>query len=414
MDSSDFLLLLILGVALLAAAFLAAAEASLLRVSELRVRTLAEAADPRAGRLHVLLGRLPAVLNLILLLALVAQIGAATITGVLAQRWFGNLGVTIASVGLTIALFIYGEAIPKTFAIRHAERTALRLAGPISVLERVLRPVVALLVWIADIQLPGKGIETTPTITESELRLLAGRAEHEGEITPGDRLLIERVFRFGDRSADEIMIPRPDVVGVEASTSLDHGIKTALESGHRRLPVFKDTLDNITGVVKLRDMIGARNHGGVPLEELAFPPLLVPESKSVSALLDDMQTSGTHLAIVVDEYGVTSGLVTVEDVAEELLGSISEEPGPPDLEKVGEGTWRVAGSAPVEDLTRVGMSIPIGGWNTVAGLVIGLAGRLVQVGDSVEVDGFRLKVEAVQRRRVTRVLIESVGVREGG
>jgi CBS domain containing-hemolysin-like protein len=407
MNSTDVPLLLLLLVALVAAAFLAAAEASLLRISEFRARSLAEDEDdPAARRLRSLLARLPEVLNLILLLALLAQIGAAAITGFLAQRRFGNLGVTIASVLLTIVLFVYGEAIPKTFAIRHAERTALWVSGPVSVVERLLRPVVSLLVWIADLQLPGKGIEMAPTVTESELLLLAGRAAQEGEITGDDRTLIERVFVFGDRRVDDIMIPRPDIVALEASAGLDEAIEAALLAGHRRLPIYEESLEDIVGVVKLRDMIAARDTAGTSLIDLAFPPLLVPESKTASALLEEMQATRTHLAIVVDEYGVTTGLVTVEDVAEELLGTISDDQDAPEFEIVGPGRWRVAGSLPVEDLERTGMNVPEGDWNTVAGLVVGLAGQLAEVGDVVEADGFRLRVEAVTRRRITRVWIE--------
>ena len=407
MTSADILLVALLVLALLAAVFLAASEASLLRLSELRAQSLAENQDSRAERLHRLLQRLPEVLNLILLLALVSQIGAASITGVLAQRWFGNAGVTVASIALTIVLFVYGEAIPKTYAIRNAERTALRVSGPISVIERALRPIVAFLVWVADIQTRGSGIDTSPTVTESELRLLAGRAAREGEITIQDRALIERVFRFGDRSADDIMIPRPDIVAVRSSTALDEAIDIALKAGHRRIPIFEESLENITGVVKLRDMIKARDSGGASLKELAFDPLIVPESKSVVGLLEDMQTTTTHVAIVVDEYGVTTGLVTVEDVAEELLGSISEEPREPDIQTTGETSWIVAGSLPVEDLEGIGMEVPEGDWNTVAGLVVGLAGRLLETGEKVETDGYVLTVAEADRRRITRVTVET-------
>lgn len=405
MSSGDLWLTLLLVVALLAAVLLAAAEASMLRVSEFRARSLAEQGDRRAVRLTDLLARLQAVLNTVLLLALLAQIGAATITGVLAQRWFGNLGVTIASVALTVVLFIYGEAIPKTFAVRHSERTALAVAMPVALLDRLFRPIVALLVWVADVQLPGKGISTSPTVTEQELRLLAGRAAYEGEITDRDLALIERVFRFGDRAADDIMIPRADVVAIEASTALDDAINVALRAGHRRLLVYKDVLDEVIGVVKLRDLIESRDEPGACLDDLSFLPLVVPESKTIPSLLDDMQRERTHLAIVVDEYGVFAGLITIEDIAEVLLGSIVEGPAVPDIVKVGHHRWRVAGSLPVEDLEQIGLTPPRGGWNTVGGLLVGIAGRLLRRGDVVDVDGYQFAVEEVRRRRVTRVAV---------
>ncbi|MDJ0958339.1 MAG: hemolysin family protein [Arenicellales bacterium] len=406
MNNSDIPLLILLVAALLMAMFLALSEAALLRVNEIRVRSLADGGDKRAARLTALLKKLPAVLNLILLLALLAQIGAATITGVLVQRWFGNLGVTIASFLLTIVLFIYCEAIPKTFAVRNAERSALFISAPISVLERVFRPLVTLLVWIADLQMPGKGITTTPTVTEDELRLLAYRAAHEGEITEDDLELIERAFRFGDRRTDDIMVPRPDIVAVESSATIEEALDTALGAGHSRLPMYTDTLEHVTGVVRLQDLTEARERGEVDLAGVALPPLIVPESKKITSLLAEMQDQQIHLAIVVDEYGVTVGLVTIEDIAEELLGSISHEARSSRLEKVAENCWSAPGSMPVEDLADLDIIIPEGDWNTIAGMMVGKAGRLLSPGEQVEIDGFTLTVQSVRRRRITRVSIE--------
>lgn len=409
MSGADVSLLILLGLALVIAVFLALAEASLLRISEYRVRALADEGGKAAIRLLSLVDRLPEVLNLILFLALLAQIGAATVTGILAQRWFGNLGVTLASVVLTIVLFVYGEAIPKTYAVRHVEATAFWVARPIAFLERVLRPLVSLLVWIADIQMPGKGIATTPTVTEEELRLLAYRAAHEGEITEADLTLIERAFRFGDRRADDIMVPRPDIVAVDITTDVDHALEVALASGHRRIPIYEGSLEHITGVARLPDLMEARSRGESDLRSIAISPLVVPESKRITTLLAEMQDQNNHLAVVVDEYGVTAGLVTVEDVAEELLGTISDVDEPEELERVGEGMWQAPGSLPVEDLEEIGIDVPSGDWNTVAGLMIGIAGELLSPGDAVEVDDYRLTAEAVRRRRVTKVSIERIG-----
>jgi len=407
--SSDIPLVITLVALLLFAVFLAAAEASLLRVPSVRVRSLAESGE--RGRLLDLVERLPQVLNLILFLALLAQIGSATVTGILAQRWFGNLGVTIASVVLTLVLFIYGEAIPKTYAVRHAERTARFVAGPITVLERALRPLVGLLVWVADIQLPGKGITTSATVTEDELKLLAVEAANEGEITEIDRDLIDRVFRFGDREVDDVMVPRPDIVAIDRTTSIDEAVTIALRSGHRRLPVFDTDLDHIEAVVQLRDLIEARDRGVTDVDSVAYPPLVVPESKRISGLLADMQEQNNHMAVVVDEYGVTVGIVTIEDVVEELLGSISEAPDRPNIQQLGPGRWRLVGSLPVEDLaTELGMEIPEGEWNTAAGMMLGVAGQLLTRGSTVEVDGYRMTVQDLKRRRIITIDVRAPSV----
>jgi len=410
MPAADIALLALLILLLMAAVFLAAAEASLLRVNEARARSEAATRGRRAKRLLHLIERLSEVLNLILLLALLAQIGSATLVGILAQRWFGNVAVTVASIVLTIFLYIYGEAIPKTYAVRHPMRTALFVSGTITFLERLFRPVVRLLVWIADIQMPGKGVTTSSAVTEDELRYLAVEAADEGEITEGDRELIDRVFRFGDRRVDDIMVPRPDVVAVHMATSIDEALEVALDAGHRRLPIYADNVGNITGVVRLRDLIAARDEGVSDLAAVAFEPLVVPESKHVSQLLADMQDRSTTVAIVVDEYGVTVGLVTVEDVAEELLGSISEEESLPAVQAVGEGRWLVAGSVPVEDLgEELGVDLPRGEWNTVAGMMLGLAGEILAPGSGVEAGGYSFEVSSVRGRRITLVDVRESG-----
>ena len=407
LTGTDILLISILVVTLLAAVFFALAEASLLRISKFRAQALAEEGNARAKRLARLLDRLPQVLNMILLLALLSQIGAATVTGLLAQNWFGSLGVSIASGVLTLVMFIYGEAIPKTYAVRHAETAALMVSAPIALLDRLLRPLVAAIVWLADIQLPGKGISASPTITEDELRLLAGEAEQEGEITEHDRELIERAFRFGDRRVDDIMVPRPDIVAVALESDIDDVVEVALQQGHRRLPVYSESLENIVGVVRLRDLIQAQRNDLHGLEGVMAPVHVVPESLRVTSLLSEMQERNDHLAIVVDEYGVTVGLVTVEDVAEELLGTMSPDQPPNQLEPAGTGHWTCSGALPVEDLELIGVEVPEGEWNTVAGLMLGLAGRLLTTGDEVHVPPFALRVDAVTGRRIIRVSVRN-------
>lgn len=392
--------------AFVAAMFLAAAEASLLRVRSVRVAALAAEGNKRARTLGALQDRLPTVLSAILLAALLSQIGAATVVGVLAGRWFGGFGVTTASVVLTVLLFVYAEAIPKTYAVRHADLTALALAGPIRVVEIILRPVVGALIWFADLQMPGRGIETAPTITEDELRRLATNAADEGTITESDRHLIERAFRFGDIQVDDIMVPRPDVVAAATTSSVADALELAIEAGHRRLPVYQDSVENITGLVTLRDMIQVpeARRGALEVGVIANECLVVPEWKRIIDLLREMQSSRTHLAVVVDEFGGTAGLVTVEDIAEELLGTISDEASVPAAVALPLGGWRVDGGLPVEDLAElIGTRLPEGDWNTVAGLMMGLAGTLLKLDDEVETAGHRLRVAAMRGRRITRI-----------
>jgi CBS domain containing-hemolysin-like protein len=408
----DLPLILILVGAFGLSVFVAAAETAFLRMPAIRVEALTAQGNKRAKRLAGLVHRLSAVLNSILLAALLSQIAAATVAGILADRWFGALGVTIASALLTVVLYIYAEAIPKTYAVRHADRVALTLAYPLAIMELVLRPLTRLLVWIADLHMPGKGVITSPTVTEDELRMLAGQAATEGQITGEDLQFIERAFRVGDRQADDIMVPRADIVAVEETASVAHALEVILEAGHRRLPVFDRTVENITGMVRLRDLVRVPEGKRADLEvvRLAEEPLVVPESKRVLDLLSEMQASGTHMAIVVDEYGGTAGLVTVEDIAEEVLGSISEDPTSDEMVQLGDGHWIIAGGLPVEDLEPVfGSGLDDVEWNTAAGLVLGLLGRIPEVGDEVVYGDHVMRVKTTRGRRITRLEVRRSG-----
>ncbi len=401
-------LLVLLGVAFIAAMFLAAAETALLRVSAVRVAAQAAEGSRRAQRLAKLVDDLPHVFSAILLAALLAQIGAATVAGLLSQRWFGGLGVTLASIALTVLLFVYGEAIPKTYAVRHTDRVALAIAVPVRWLELVLRPIVSILVWVADLQSPGHGVKTSPTVTEDELRILATRAEKEGEITSHDLELIERAFRLGDRRVDDVMVPRPDIVAVSEDATVSEAIAAAIDAGHRRLPVYRGSVENITGMVRLRDLIGVPENvrGRLSVGHVADQPLFVPETKRVVAMLEEMQQERTHLAVIVDEYGGTAGMVTLEDIAEQLLGTMTEKAEESAVVEMGDGRWSVEATLPVEDLEMVtGEDAPAGRWNTVGGLVMGLAGKVPTVGQEVETDELQLRVAGVRRRRITRVVV---------
>lgn len=412
---NDLPLILALLVAFMLAALLGAAEAALLRVPQVRAASLADEGRGSGVRLAAILRRMTRVLNAILLSALLLQITAATITGVLAERWFGSVGVTVASIVLTLLLFVYAEAIPKTYAVRHPTQVALALSLPVTWLERLLRPVVNLLVGFADLQMPGKGITVSPTITEDELKRLADRAAREGEISEEDMTLIQRAFRFGDREVDDIMVPRMQIVAVPGDLSVEESMTVALEAGHRRIPVYQASIEHIVGMVRLRDL------AGVPLERRTIEcrsvmsaVLEVPESKRIADLLLDMQSEAVHLAVVVDEYGGTAGIVTIEDIAEELLGSISNDPDGPAVVEVGRGSWALDAALPIEDLSDlVGTDLSGDAWNTAAGYVMAQLGRIPELGDEIEFDGGRIRVSGLRGRRILRLNVETEAIERG-
>jgi len=400
---ADLPLLIALVVLFLLAILLAAAEAALLRVSRVRVEVHADHGDPGAVRLLGLVGDLPRVMNTVLLTVLLVQIGAATLSGVFAERHFGGIGITITSVVLTIILFVYAEAIPKTYAVRRPMAVARFVARPVRLLTWLLRPIVSVLIWFADLQAPGRGIAAQVGVSEEELRRLALQAARVGEIDPSDAELMERAFDLGDARVDEILVPRLDIVAVAGDRPLREALDAALASGHRRVPVFEGDLDNITGVVRLRELASAITGGSTgSVGDLAKAPLVVPESKRVIELLREMQDAGRHFAVVVDEHGGTAGIVTIEDVVAELVGEVADE-GEPRLSPIrtAEGRLVVEATADVDELAeKLDTSLPRGDYHTVGGLVIDAAGRIPLVGDEVEIAGFVFKVLRGSKRRV--------------
>ena len=243
------------------AAGLAVAEAALLRVSPVRLDLLAEDGDRRAARALHLVEDIEGTLYTVLLAVLLVQIGAATLMGVATQRWLGNAGATIGSVVLALVLFVYAEAIPKTFAVRNSTASSSAVAGPVATLKTVLRPVVRVLVVIADRQSPGSGLAARSVVSEEELRRLAGESAGAGEIDEADLALLERAFEFGDRTVADILVPRPDVVSVLPSLSAEEVLARAVETGFRRLVVDPDGLDDVVGVVWILDVVAAVTAG---------------------------------------------------------------------------------------------------------------------------------------------------------
>jgi len=407
MDTTDLALVVVLLGLLLAAFVLGASEAALLRVQRVRVEVAATQGDRRSTQLMHLLDDLPQVLNTVLLVVLLVQIGAATVMGMLSGRHFGNLGVTIASVALTVVLFVYAEAIPKTYAVRHPYQVARATQPILSALTWVLRPVVSVLVWFADLQAPGSGIAATTTVTEDELRRLASHAVVEGSIEPTDHELMERAFEMGDRKVDEILTPRTDMVAVGAEATIAEALEVAIHSGHRRLPVYEGDLDHVRGVVRLQDLAAAiTDSPDAAVSTVTTKQLVVPETKRVIELLSEMQAAGIYLALAIDEHGGTAGIVTIEDVVAELVGRVSDEGEilNPMIRPMGRDRWHVDAATDVDDLeSETGVALPDGDWHTVGGLVIGVAGRIPGVGEVFEFDGLTLTIRDAAPQRVRSV-----------
>lgn len=324
------LLIVVLVLCFIGVAVLAVAEVSIVRVRRSAVLAAAESAPRRSSELIALLDDLPIVLNSILFFVLLLQITSATVGAFLAEQWFGGFGLPVASLGLTLLLFVYAEAIPKTLAVRDPHRMALRVTPLVSRLSASVRPIVALLLRLADLQSPGQGA-TLGVFTAEEIVSVAQEAAEAGQIDTDDAELVAKSFEFNDRLVGEVMVQRDDIVYVARDELPVDALSTAIAAGHRRLPVIGDGIDDIVGTVRLRDLAARIDEGDtLSVGSLAAPVMRCRPDDHLSALLNQMQASGSFLAIVSDPTGHTVGLATIEDIVAELVGEIADdrrEPG---------------------------------------------------------------------------------------
>lgn len=327
----DIVLLIGLVACFASAAVLAVAEVSLIRVRPSAVLVEAREGSGDARRLSHLLDDLPVVLNTVLLLVLLSQVGAATIAGFLAERLVGGIGVTVGSVVVTLVLFVYGEAIPKTAALRNPHGYALRVTPLLRVVVPVVRPLVAGLVRIADLQTRGDEL-LVGALTEAELRALARESAAVGLIGQRDATLVERSFDFGDRTVGDVMVARNAIVAVAGDELAPVALERAIAAGHRRLPVRGRGLDDIIGLVRLRDLAAVAGSSPTsPTSAVMGDVLRCAPDYGIARLLRDMQAASVWAALVEDERGRTLGLATMEDLVAELVGEIADERSAPTL-----------------------------------------------------------------------------------
>jgi CBS domain containing-hemolysin-like protein len=422
MTGSEILVLLGLLVLIGVSGVLAAAETSLTHMRRSRASVLASSErengngngehDNRADQLLEVLKERSHYLGPILLLLLVCHLGAAGLTAVVIDDRFGGGWVAPALLVLLLVLFVVAEAIPKTWALANTDAVALRMAPLVHGLSRVapLRWVTVALISLAERISPRRARGGGPSVLEEELLAVADRALESQAIDEEEHELVESVIAFGDTLVREVMVPRPDMVTVRSDASITEAIEVAVRSGRSRVPIEGSGIDDLLGVVHAKDLMRAQfdGRGDDPVTDLARPTHDVPETKQADDLLRQMQAERFHLAVVVDEYGGTAGLVSMEDLLEEVFGEIvdefdSEEPLATPL---ADGAMLVHGRMPVDELDELlGDVLPAGDWDTVGGLLFDALGHVPSVGEGVELAGRRFDVEQVVGRRITRVRI---------
>jgi len=411
--AADWLEIVAIFVLIGVVALMAASETAIIRTNRVRAYHLVEEKRRGAVSLQRIVDNPPPYLNVVLLLTLLATIGGSTLATQLAVRRLHRLGEIIATVAMTLLLFVFAEVTPKTFAIQQTDRVALRVAPLVVALSRLFGPVATTLLKVANVIMPGRGLPQGPYVTEQEIKAMAEVASEEEQIEEEEADLIHSIFEFGDTIVREVMVPRPDIVAIEVDRTLQDVMDVVLKHGFSRVPVFRDELDDIVGITYAKDVLKALHQGkvDVPLTEIVRPAHFVPESKKVSELLREMQQKKFHLAMVSDEHGSVSGLVTLEDLLEELVGEITDEYDreEPQVEPVADGSFRVNGRLPIDELNELlDVDLPQEEWDTVAGFMLGLLGAIPTEGEEVRYDNLSFKAEKVQGRRIEKVLIRRV------
>src|ERR1700728_134858 len=393
--TEDAILIVIIAALLAASGVLAMAETSLVRMNRIKAKSLVDEKKRGARQLARLVEDPANFLNPILLLVLICQLVSATLVGIVAEHLFGGLGVLLGIVFEIVVIFVFFEAVPKNWAVRHADRAALLSAPIVSTLVRFppIRWLSTVLIGLGNLIIGGSddGQEGGyhSYITDSELKAMADVAHEENVIEHDERTFIPSIIDFGDTVAREVMTPRPDMVTVEADVTVRDALEAALGAGYSRIPVEAEGIDDIIGIAYAKDLVRAERVGkaGQPVRDVMRLAKFIPESKEVSDLLREMQDEKFHMAIVVDEYGGTAGLITLEDLLEELVGDIVDEfdVEEPAYERNPDGSVLVSALYSVDDADDLlGAELPHGTWDTVGGLMLDLMGRVPDPGDSVE------------------------------
>jgi CBS domain containing-hemolysin-like protein len=396
------------------------AEMGLSRMSKPKAQALADSGAKGGASLLSLVRNPEKWVNPLLLSVNICQTVQATLTGVVAGRLFGAAGVVTGVLLNVVVFFVFAEAVPKTYAVIHSDRAALSTARLISALAKFwpLRMASQALIGLTNIVVKGKGLEQGPFVREQEFLGIIEAAAEEEIIEHEERELIESIIEFGDTVVREIMQPRPDFVLLQMGTTVDAALDEAFEHGVSRLPVMhedEEGNEDVLGVAYIKDlMIRSRAGGGAEsIDSLVRPAIVIPESKPVAKLMREMQKDHFHMAIVADEYGSIAGLVTLEDCLEELVGEIVDEHDDEDasIRQLPNGVSLVDAGMAISDFNDVfKISLNDEEFDTVGGYMFGVLEHVPAVGESIEVDGWKLAAEEIEGRRITSVRVSPIVV----
>jgi CBS domain containing-hemolysin-like protein len=405
------------GFLMLLSAFFSSSEIAMFSLERHRIESLAEGESASAVTLKKLRENPHRLLVTILVGNNVVNIAMTSIATALFAMYFADgAAVFITTVVISVLVLLFGESAPKSYAVEHTEEWALRIARPLQASQYLMYPAVVFFDYLTRLVnrfTGGRSDIETSYVTKDEIEGLLLTGEEEGVIEEDEREMIQSVFRFTNTIAKEVMVPRLDMVSVSAEASLQEVLDTCVENDVTRVPVYKDNLDNIIGILDIRDIVPALGTDATP-EDIVESTLHVPETKEIDDLLQELQEERIHLAIVIDEFGSTKGLVTVEDIVEEIVGEIFETEEEEPIERIDADTIIVKGEVNVDEVNEeMGIELPEEGeFETVAGFIYNRMGRLVEEGETIVHDDVTLTVEETENTRILRVRVEREGQEE--
>jgi putative hemolysin len=420
------LLLQLIAVAglLLLNAFFVAAEYGLVTARRTRITELRDQGDRRARLVLHITANPPRFIAAMQLGVTITSLAIGALGEPVFAHIFEPIPSTIISFALAFLIITYlhvviGELVPKGIALGNAESTALVVSRPVSWFFVLMRPLIWVLQNSSDgvlrllgLQPPGE--ERGTALSEAELKMLLDRSTESGELEQQEQEMLYKVFDFADKEVSEVMVPRPDVVALSIDLPPEECLAAVIDSPYTRYPVYRETLDNVVGILHVRDLFSAlvdRGIANVAVEEIVRDAYIIPETKDLAAMLTEFRRTNQHMAIVVDEYGAMQGIVTLEDLLEEIVGEIEDEFDLPDesIERIDDDTIRIAGTFPIDDFNeQFGTELEDDDYHSVGGFVFGLIGRAPEAGDSIEHDGMRFDVIEVEGSRILKLAVTFV------
>ncbi|MFC1865663.1 HlyC/CorC family transporter [Chloroflexota bacterium] len=412
--SIEALYLVFLFVCIILSAFFSSSETAFISLERFRVQHMVETKVKGAKRVSKMLERPERFLSTILLGNNLVNTAAASIATFLAIRIWPDTGLIIASLGMALILLIFAETMPKTFANRHAERISLLFVRPIEIIALIFSPIVISLSWLASglTKLIGGTPIRSSIISEEEIRTMITVGHKEGTVEEAEADMLHAVFEFGDSPVSEALVPRPEVIGIEKGTTLEAFMDIYAESPISRFPVYEENMDNVVGILSIKDVLMAQAKRTITnnssIDELIRPAYFTPETKPIGELFAEMRDKNYRMAIVVDEYGGTAGIVSLSRLMEEIVGPIGDElaEAEKEYESIDEYTFQVDGGMRIEEANEeLGLQLPEGDYETIAGFVLNLLGHIPKQGRQLKYKGLKMVITKKKGHKIEEILI---------